>query len=132
MLGHLYGSRVASLYSWHSFRSGFATALHAAGVEDGLVQLLCCRWACPASLRVYRRLGCQEYSHLLARAAAASVDSIQSCTVTIVSGDASYVQLFDDLWHRDSFSTRPPAPPDCAPATPPPSALVKLSTDNQA
>ena len=32
VLAHLYGQRVAELYSWHSYRSGLATALHAAGV----------------------------------------------------------------------------------------------------
>ena len=33
-LAHLYGEKVASLYSFHSFRSGLASALHAAGVAD--------------------------------------------------------------------------------------------------
>ena len=43
-LTHLYGPAVASLYSFHSFRSGFATALHAAGVpEHAMIQLIC-RW----------------------------------------------------------------------------------------
>ena len=57
-LAHLYGEAVASLYSFHSFRSGLATALHAAGVSDAMIQLIC-RWMCPESesLHVYRRMG---------------------------------------------------------------------------
>ena len=31
-LAHLYGAAVPALYTWHSFRSGLATALHAANV----------------------------------------------------------------------------------------------------
>lgn len=42
-LTFLYGSAVASLYTFHSYRSGLATALHAAGVSDALIQLIC-RW----------------------------------------------------------------------------------------
>lgn len=36
-----YGEAVAALYTWHSYRSGLATALHAAKVEDGMIQLIC-------------------------------------------------------------------------------------------
>ena len=56
-LAHLYGTAVASLYSFHSFRSGLASALHAAGVDDGSMIQLICRWMCPESLHVYRRMG---------------------------------------------------------------------------
>ena len=45
-LTHLYGPAVASLYSFHAFRSG-------------LIQLIC-RWMCPESLHVYRRMGVAE------------------------------------------------------------------------
>lgn len=49
-----FGAKVASLFTWHSHRSGLATALHAAKVDDGMVRLIC-RWMCPAeSLHVYR------------------------------------------------------------------------------
>lgn len=43
-----FGKAVASIYSWHSYRSGLATALHAAGVDDARIQLICL-WLCPAS-----------------------------------------------------------------------------------
>lgn len=41
VLKHLFGPGIAKLYTWHSYRSGLATALHAAGVEDGLIMLIC-------------------------------------------------------------------------------------------
>lgn len=41
-----FGKAAASVFTWHSFRVGLATALHAAGVEDPMIQLMC-RWMCP-------------------------------------------------------------------------------------
>ena len=66
-LAHLYGEAVASLYSFHSFRSGLATALHAAGVDDAMIQLIC-RWMCPESLHVYRRMGVAEHESSVRKA----------------------------------------------------------------
>lgn len=60
VLSHCYGPAAAKLYTWHSFRSGLATALHAAGVEDSMIQLIC-RWMCPESLHIYRRMGIREH-----------------------------------------------------------------------
>ena len=56
VLTFLYGAAVARLYTWHCFRSGLCTALHAAGVPDEMIMLIC-RWMCPESLHVYRRMG---------------------------------------------------------------------------
>ena len=39
VLTHLYSAAVASIYSWHSYRSGLATMLHAAGVPDAVIML---------------------------------------------------------------------------------------------
>lgn len=61
-----FGAKVASLFTWHSYRSGLATALHAAKVDDGMVQLIC-RWMCPESLHVYRRMGTREHASLIHR-----------------------------------------------------------------
>ena len=63
-LTHLYGATVAALYTWHSFRSGLATALHAANVPDSMIMLIC-RWMCPESLHVYRRMGTREHERLI-------------------------------------------------------------------
>ena len=63
-IAYIYGKAAASLYSWHSYRSGLATALHAAGVDDAMIQLIC-RWMCPESLHVYRRMGVTEHERLI-------------------------------------------------------------------
>ena len=41
VLTYLYGLAVALFYTWHSFRSGLATALHAANVPDEMIMLIC-------------------------------------------------------------------------------------------
>ena len=101
VLSHLYGPRVASVYSFHSFRSGLATALHAAGVEDSMIMLIC-RWMCPESLHVYRRMGTAEHERLIAKAATARVDAIQSANVAAVSGCGRYA----DVMQHVSVSSR--------------------------
>ena len=60
VLTHLYGEQTAQLFSFHSYRAGLATALHAAGVEDSIIQLIC-RWMCPESLHRYRLIGLREH-----------------------------------------------------------------------
>ena len=64
VLTHLYGAQTASVFSFHSYRAGLATALHAAGVKDSMIQLIC-RWMCPESLHVYRRMGVAEHERLI-------------------------------------------------------------------
>jgi hypothetical protein len=93
VLTSLYGAKVATLYTWHSYRVGLATALHAAGVADDMIQLIC-RWMCPASLFVYRRKGTSEHEGMIGKASAANVDSIQSGSVVRISGDEGFAELF--------------------------------------
>ena len=76
ILAYLYGTAVAALFTFHSYRSGLASALHAAGVPDGMIQLIC-RWMCPESLHVYRRMGTREHESHTQRAASVSIDVIQ-------------------------------------------------------
>lgn len=95
-LAHLYGATVAALYTWHSFRSGLATALHAANVPDAMIMLIC-RWMCPESLHVYRRMGTREHERLINEASTMNVDAIQSANVVRVVGDQGYAALFADL-----------------------------------
>ena len=95
-LAHLYGATVAALYTWHSFRSGLATALHAANVPDAMIMLIC-RWMCPESLHVYRRMGTREHERLINEASTMNVDAIQSANVVSVVGDQGYAALFADL-----------------------------------
>ena len=93
---HLYGPAVASLYSFHSFRSGLATALHAAGVPDAMIQLIC-RWMCPESLHVYRRMGVAENEINVRRASTCHVDCTQSVNVPIVVGDQHMAALASEF-----------------------------------
>ena len=92
VLAHCYGTAAASLYSWHSYRSGLATALHAAGVDDPMIQLIC-RWMCPESLHVYRRMGVAEHERLIKRASQTDVDLIQSTNAPRVFADQGFAEL---------------------------------------
>ena len=96
VLTFLYGARVASLYTWHSYRSGLATALHAAGVSDAMIQLIC-RWMCPESLLVYRRMGTVENERNVAAARRMPVDSLQSANAPRVAADEGYASLLRDI-----------------------------------
>ena len=96
VLFNLYGANVAALYSWHSYRSGLATALHAAGVPDA-TSMLICRWMCDASLHVNRRIGTAEHEVSIDKAAGARVDLIQAVNVPVVSNDQRYAQLMSEL-----------------------------------
>lgn len=96
VLTHCYGKAVASLYTWHSYRSGLATALHAAGVEDSMIMLIC-RWMSPESLHVYRRMGTEENERCTRKAMLAKVDLLQSNNVPKVMGDHGYAQLFAEF-----------------------------------
>jgi hypothetical protein len=132
-LAHLYGTAVASLYSFHSFRSGLASALHAAGVDDGMIQLIC-RWMCPESLHVYRRMGVAEHESLIRKASGCHVDCTQSVNVPTVVGDqhmaaltsefsqlkaAAEIQAYEQALRvaTDPFSPRDP-PREARPAAP--------------
>ena len=96
VLTHLYGEKVASVYSFHSYRSGLATALHAAGVDDPMVMLIC-RWMCPESLHIYRRMGIEEHETNIRKASGASVDSIQSGNVPRVAACEGLAALLRDM-----------------------------------
>ena len=96
VLTYLYGAAAASLYSWHSFRVGLATALHAAGVPDAMIQLIC-RWMCPESLHIYRRVGTAEHTVNLQAASRASIDVLQSANVPRVTADDGFHWLMSEL-----------------------------------
>ena len=93
VLVHLFGAAMASLFSWHSYRSGLCTALFAAGCPDALNQLIC-RWMCPESLHVYRRLGTLQNADWVERASNAQVDTIQSGNAPRVSNNENWGELF--------------------------------------
>ena len=104
-LASLYGPRVAGLYTWHSFRSGLATALHAAGCPDDMIQLIC-RWMSPSSLMAYRRMGLAEREHHINRASRANVNAIQTANVPRVAGDEGYARLLAGLSEAPALAQR--------------------------
>jgi hypothetical protein len=46
-------------------------------VEDGMIQLIC-RWMCPESLHVYRRMGVAEHEALIRRASGCATSTVPS------------------------------------------------------
>jgi hypothetical protein len=88
-----YGKAFASLFSWHSYRSGLCCALFAAGCPDAINQLIC-RWMCPESLLAYRRMGATANGAWIEKASLATVDSMQSANAPRVDHDASAAELF--------------------------------------
>ena len=96
VLTFLYSAATAALFTWHSFRSGLATALHAAGCPDAMIQLIC-RWMCPESLHIYRRMGTAEHAGWSKKAASADVNLIQQANVPIVAADHGYAKLLQEL-----------------------------------
>ena len=105
ILTFLYSEAVASVYTFHSYRSGLATALHAAGVPDATIQLIC-RWMCPESLHAYRRMGTREHERLTAAAAQANVHSLQRPNVVRVEGDQGYAELAEAVCGRQGAATQ--------------------------
>ena len=96
VLTHLYGARVAALYTWHSYRSGLATALHAAGVPDPIIQLIC-RWMCPESLLVYRRLGTAENERHVASARRVPVEALQTANAPRIDAAPGYAEIVKEF-----------------------------------
>jgi hypothetical protein len=131
-LVRLYGEQVASCYSWHSLRSGLATALKAAGCSDDVIQMIC-RWANPESLKIYALHGTSLHINWVDKAEKAVVDAVRASTVPKVcnsEGNIALLHHFDgnvpararhvlDNADRDAGDTTalPPAPPDTTPIT---------------
>ena len=100
-LTFLYSAAIASLYSFHSYRAGLATALRAAGVPDPVIQLMC-RWMCPDSLRVYARAGTAENVGHLLRAEKMNVDSLQATNLPTIMMDQAYAKLSEEWGAEES------------------------------
>ena len=75
-------SEAAKLYTWHSFRSGLATALYAAGIKPITIQAML-RWQSEESLRAYSRLSRHMAAQHLESAANAVVASVQTANVPL-------------------------------------------------
>ena len=106
-LSHLYGRQVASLYTWHSYRSGYATALHAAGVPDEVILLLC-HWVSSESLRSYRRLSHAEQEAAMDAASKVNITTLQPRNAPVVCGDQHYAALLAELTPSRTERNRTP------------------------
>ena len=102
------GTRWASLYSWHSYRLGLATALHAAGIPDEVIMVMC-HWVDPNSLRSYRRLSHAEQASALDKAAAVPVSLLQPRNAPVVNEDVHYAAFIQDLAPLSLTLRRQPA-----------------------
>ena len=96
VLRYVFGNCVASIFTWHSYRSGLATALHASGCPDAMIMLIC-RWMCPESLHVYRRMGTAEHERFVRAARNVSVDVLQSANAPRVSNDECYAEIMGEF-----------------------------------
>ena len=88
----LFGENIAKDLSWHSVRIGLACALHAAGCPDPLIQLIC-RWTCPNSLRLYRRIGISEHVHWTTRAQDVSFEATQTANLPTLDNELRSAEL---------------------------------------
>ena len=136
---HCFGPAAASTHSWHSLRSGLASALKAAGCPPDEIQLMC-RWLNPESLRAYARLGTSQYIHWVAAAEKAVVDSVQTANLPkydLCEGFAGLqiefgrtlgprAQAVLDAADEAAAAETAPAQPSPAPAT----DLSPLTTEN--
>ena len=96
-LVRLYGEQVASCYSWHSLRSGLATALKAAGCSDDVIQMIC-RWANPASLKIYALHGTSLHINWVDKAEKAVIDAVRGSSIPKVCNSEGNIAL---LHHFD-------------------------------
>ena len=113
LLAALYGERFAAVFSWHSIRIGLACALHAAGCPDAVIQLIC-RWASPASLKIYRQMGVAENVDWTNRAGATTFDAARVNNIPALDNDARMLENIQE------FTGLPAAPaPPVAPLAPP-------------
>ena len=139
LLTALYGARFASAFSWHSIRIGLACALHAADCPDAVIQLIC-RWANPASLKVYRQMGMEKHIFWTDKARATTFDAARVNNIPVLDNDdrmARNVHEFaPDMNGRDNAPDgattprRAPLPPSQQYAIPGGTVLACKDDDN--
>ena len=94
LLAALFGTKVASVLSWHSIRIGLACALKMAGCPDDIIQLIC-RWACVDSLKIYARIGTGMHAHWTDRAAGMDFDGAQAGNIPALDRSEQLAALYD-------------------------------------
>ena len=92
----------AAKYSFHSFRSGFACALLAAGCPPATIQALA-RWSSEESLKVYARLNPNDYGCWISKAMLQRTESTTTRHLPPLIDDFTMYASFhasDDLFKR--------------------------------
>ena len=85
-------------YSFHSFRIFLACALLARGASDSLIQAML-RWQSPQSLRLYARIGAQQYGSVIVDAMTADIASVQASSLPTTEPDQFFYQM--EKWLKD-------------------------------
>ena len=96
LLAALFGERAATAFSWHSIRIGLACALHAANCPDAVIQLIC-RWANPASLRVYRQLGLEKHVYWTERAQQVTFDATRVNNLPVLDSNEALLRNIQEF-----------------------------------
>ena len=97
LVAALFGERASQAYSWHSIRIGLACSLHAADCPDAVIQLIC-RWANPASLKVYRQVGIEKNVYWTERAQHVVFDATRVNNLPVLDQDDAMrrnIEAFD-------------------------------------
>jgi hypothetical protein len=103
----LVGPARAVLYSGHSFRVALATYLRAAGATGPLQQAFG-RWMNPESLRIYARLGRDEYAYWLDKMLTVRVDTARTTSTAILSAEEAVIQPWHDIVEHIPTARRRP------------------------
>ena len=89
---HCFDAGVANTHSWHSLRSGLASALKEAGCPPDEIQLIC-RWLNPESLRAYSRLGMSKFITWVDAAEKTVVDAVQTANLCMYDNCEGFAGL---------------------------------------
>ena len=87
MLAYAIGQVEADKHSFHSFRITLACQCLAAGMSEPQI-LAICRWQSTESLKIYARMGAQDYANILTAAGSADITAVT--TSQIPELDASH------------------------------------------
>ena len=115
LIATLFGESAAKAFSWHSIRIGLACALHAADCPDAVIQLIC-RWANPASLKVYRQVGVEKNAYWTERAQHVVFDATRVNNIPVLDRDDAMlrnIEAFDGTLAETPMrrAVEPTAPP---------------------
>ena len=62
-----------------------------------MIQLMICRWMCPESPHVYRRMGVADHERIIKQASLTNIDLIQTTSTSKVMLDQGFADLVDEV-----------------------------------